>query len=395
MRRSGIEEINERKQACAHALLNRPWILKEEDPELYSWIKDHYEDLRDWFMDQTGFTLLVTRSLAKLEKAPVVSRPWMGFAEFREVRDYVFFTYALWYLEGKTEMDQFLLSEMVEEVREQMNAAGLTADWKIYTHRLSMARALKKLAALGALIAVDGDESGWAQDESRNVLYECSSHTRYILRRFPQDLTSNSRMEDLADPIIYADTPEGANLRRRHRVYRRFLLEPVVLDKHWDEDLLPYVLTQRRAIIEHLARMFGYEGRRYKEGLLFFHPDPTSESELFPTLSAVSDVVLLLAGELRRRLSAEDGGLSAEADGSVRMTISELEGMLIRLKQRHQEYWSKELRDATSSQLAEMCIELMASWGLGEWEDRNHFLVSPVLSRWNAEYANAEFDLES
>lgn len=394
MKRSGVEQLAERMQAAAHALLNRPWLLKEEDQEIFFWIKDHYEELRDWFMDQTGFALVVTRSLAKLEKAPVAAHPWMGFGEFRETRDYVYFAYALWYLEGKTEMDQFLLSDLVEEVREQMGTAGLETDWKLYTHRLSMARALKKLAALGVLIAVDGDESGWAQDEARNALYECSPHSRYVLRRFPQDLTAYGRMEELADPILYADTPDGANLRRRHRVYRRFLLEPVVLDRQWEDDLLPYVLTQRRAIIDHLQRMFGYEGRRYREGLLFFYPELTSEGQLFPTLAGVSDVVLLLSGELRRQLRTEDGGRYAEADGSVRLELSELEGMLLKLKTRHQAYWSSQLRELSSSQLAEACMQHMEEWGLGEREDGNHFLVGPVLSRWNAEYANAEFDLE-
>jgi len=384
----------ERKMACAHALLNRPWILKEKDQELYFMIKDHYEELRDWFMDQTGFSLILTRSLAKLERTPVVSFPWMGFDEFRETRDYVFFTYALWYLEGKTEIDQFLLSDLVEEVREQMAIAGLEADWRHYHHRLAMARALKKLASLGVLIVVDGDEGDWAQNEEKNALYECSPYSRYVLRRFPQDLTAYERLEDLADPILYADTADGANLRRRHRVYRRFLLEPAVLDKQWDEELLPYVLTQRRAIMDHLQRMFGFEGRRYREGLLFFYPELTSEGQLFPTLSGVSDVILLLAGELRRQLHMDGSGRYAESDGSIRLERTELEGLLLRLKSQYDAYWSKEFRESTSSQLAEVCFRHMEQWGLGEWEDANFFLISPVLARWNAEYTNADFDQE-
>jgi len=383
----------ERKQACVHALLNRPWILKEDDPELYFAIKDHYEELRDWFMDQAGFPLIVTRTLAKLERTPAVPQPWMGFEEFREVRDYVFFTYVLWYLEGKTEMDQFLLSEMVEEVREQMAAAGLEADWKLYHHRLSMARALKKLTALGVLIAVDGDESGWAQSEDRNALYECSSLVRYVLRWFPQDLTSYSSMEELTDPVSYANTPDGDNIRRRHRVYRRFLLEPVVLDRHWDEELLPYVLTQRRSIIDHLQRMLGWEGRRYREGLLFFHPEPTGEAELFPTMAGVSDLVLLLAGELRRQIHGEDAR-KAEADGTVRLERSELESLLLKLQEQYQTYWSKEFREMSSAELAEQCTRHMEEWQLGRWEDANHFVISPVVARWTAEYGSTEVEAE-
>jgi uncharacterized protein (TIGR02678 family) len=345
-------------------------------------------------MDQAGFPLIVTRSLAKLERTPVVPQPWMGFEEFREVRDYVFFTYAMWYLEGKTEMDQFLLSHIVEEVREQMAAGGINVEWKNYHDRLSMARALKKLTSLGALIAVDGDEGSWALNEQRNALYECSSRSRYILRRFPQDLTSYTNMAELTDPIAYADTADGQNLRRRHRVYRRLLLEPVVLDRHWDADLLPYVLTQRRSIIDHLQRMLGLEGRRYKEGLLFFHPEATGEASLFPTLSGVSDLVLLIAGELRRLLHRDGSGIYLESDGSIRLERSDFEGILIRLQDRHKEFWSKELRESQSGQLAAMCCKHMEQWGLGEWENANHWLLYPVLARWNVEYANEDFDTE-
>lgn len=384
----------ERKQTCAHALLNRPWILKEDDPELYFSVKDHYEELREWFMDRAGFSLIVTRSLAKLERTPVVAHEWMGFEEFREVRDYVLFTYALWYLEGKTEMDQFLLSDIVEEVREQMATGGLDADWRHYHHRLSMIRALKKLVSLGVLVLVDGNENDWAHNESNDALYECSPHSRYVLRRFPQDLTAYSAMEELTDPVRYADTLDGTNARKRHRVFRRFLLEPVVLDRHWEEELLPYVLTQRRYIIDNLQRMLGMEGRRYREGLLFFHPELTGEAELFPTLSGASDLVLLMAGELRRQLGREDHSRYAEPDGSIRLERSELEGMLLKLQERYGMYWSKEFRESSSAELAEIVLEHMEQWRFAEREDANHVLVSPVVARWNAEYANMDFGQE-
>jgi uncharacterized protein (TIGR02678 family) len=213
-----------------------------------------------------------------------------------------------------------------------------------------------------------------------------------VLRRFPQDLTAYSKMDDLTDPILYADTPDGQNMRRRHKVYRRFLLEPVVLDRHWDADVLPYVLTQRRSIMDHLQRMLGWEGRRYREGLLFFYPDLTGEADLFPTLSGVSDLVMLLAGELRRQLNLQPSGTYLEADGSIRLERSELEGILLRLKERHEQYWSKEYRESSSSQLADLVLKHMEQWQLGEWEDANHFLIAPVAARWNAEYSGADFE---
>lgn len=384
---------DERRKSCIEALLNRPWVLKEEDPELFHAVKDLYFELRDWFMDYTGFSLVVTRAMAKLEKVPVVAKPWMGFAEFREVRDYVFFTYGLWFLEGKTELDQFLLTDITEQVREHMLSHGMDADWTNYLHRMSMARALKKLKALGALKTVDGDETDWAQEGGeRNVLYECSPVSRYVLRRFPQDLTCYDRMEQLADPIVYADTPDGIALRRRHRVYRRLLLEPIVLDRHWSEEDKYYVVTQRRSLIDQFEKMLGWEGRRYREGLLFFHPELTGEPELFPTLSAVSDLVLLAAGELRRMLNDGDSGLYAEDDGCVRIGRLEFERLLLRLRERHKDYWSKDHRERASSELAMLVLEHMEEWGLGEWDGEEHFLIYPVVGRWTADYANMDFD---
>ncbi|MEF3306304.1 TIGR02678 family protein [Paenibacillus sp. GYB003] len=386
------EQLAQRRTACAHALLNRSWIAKEREPELYYWIKDQFAELRDWFMEHTGFSLVVTRSIAKLDKAPVAAWPWMGFPEFREPLDYAFFTYGLWYLEGKTELDQFLLTQMVEDIREHMVEQGMEVDWKNYYHRLSMARALKKLKALGILRGVDGDEADWAQDMGKNVLYECSAHSRYVLRRFPRELTAYRTAEELSETILYPDSPDGAKARRKHRIYKRFLLEPVVLDGQWTEEELYYVATQRRSLIEQMNMMFGWEGRRYREGLLFFHPEPTSESELFPTLSAVSDLVLLIAGEIRRRLNDPDSGLYTNDDGTVRISQNELEHMLYRLKERHKEFWSKEHREAPSGDLAKWAFDHMLEWGLGRWEDAHHFLVYPVVGRWNAEYRSQEFD---
>jgi uncharacterized protein (TIGR02678 family) len=385
-------QSNERKQECIHALLNRPWITKEDEKEMYFTVKDHYEELREWFMDQAGYPLIVTRTLAKLDKSPVAAFPWMGFKEFRESRDYVFFTYGLWYLETKTEMDQFLLSDIVNDIREHMNEQGLEADWTIYYQRMAMARALKKLKALGVLISVDGDEGDWANDSGKNVLYECSSYVRYVLRRFPQDLTYYNNMEDLSDSVLYADTTDGQLLRRRHRVYRRLLLEPVVLDRSWGADELPYVLTQRRSILDQLHKTLGWEGRRYREGLVFFHPELTSEAILFPTLSGVSDLTLLVSGELRRQLFAEGIDRYTEDSGCIRLERSDMETLILKLFEKYKGYWSKEFREAKSSELAEQVFEHLVEWSLGEWDNGKHFLLSPVLGRWNAEYGETEFD---
>ncbi|WP_217594134.1 TIGR02678 family protein [Cohnella sp. GbtcB17] len=388
-KRADAEQWNERRRICAHALLNRPWIAKEEDPELFYWVKDQYTELRDWYAEHTGFLLILTRTMAKLDKAPLVAEPWMGFSEFREPRDYALFTYALWYLESKTELDQFVLTDIVEQVTEQLAASGIGLDWENYQHRLSMVRALKKLRELGVLRHIDGEESDWAHDTHKNVLYECAPSSRYVLRHFPRDIGAYERLDDFAEQVVYPDTVDGDMRRKRHGVYRRLLLEPAVADREWSKEELHYVVTQRRAIMDQLQFMFGLAGSRYREGLYFFYPEPTAECDLFPTAAGISDLTLLFAGELRRKLGGQDWHL--EEDGTLELTRTDVEALLHGLKLRYGEYWSKEHREKSLGELAEALMAHMVEWKLGqrraEGEERERFVVSAVVSRWNADYA--------
>ncbi|MBD2846688.1 TIGR02678 family protein [Paenibacillus sp. IB182496] len=389
-RKADGEHWHERRRASAHALLNRHWITKDEDPELFYAIRDQYQELRDWFAEYAGFSLILTRTMAKLDKSPVAAAPWMGIAEFREPRDYALFTYALWYLENKTELDQFVLTDIIEQVSEQLVAVGLTMDWENYGHRMSMVRALKKLRQLGVLRHIDGDEGEWARDDSRtkNVLYECAPTARYVLRHFPRELEAYETIEAHQEQTVYSETTDGELRRRRHRVYRRLLLEPAVADREWAQDELFYVQTQRRSIMDQLQFMLGLEGSRYREGLYFYHPEPSGECTLFPTAAAVSDLALLLAGELRRRLGERDWHVTEQ--GTVELSATDLEGLLYQMKERYGDYWSKEHRSMGLGELAAALTGHMAEWGLGAWrsgEGGEQFVVSAALSRWNADYA--------
>ena len=389
------------------ALMNRPWIAKQRDGEMYALARDHYETLRDWFHEQTGWSLILTRHFVKLEKIPGQFQPWMAFRGFRDARDYGLFTYGLWYLEGLGEKDQFLLSELVETIREHLLGMDVTMDWALYEHRLSMSRALRKLRDLDVLHAVEGDETEWARAGGEtNVLYEASPMARYVLRRFSRDLMSYPTMEDLvrpddvqpaADAITDAlmDTPPastitsvsaGSVVTRRHQVMRRLLEEPVVYDWQWTEEERRYVQTQRASLIDRIGQATGLTGRRFREGLLFTWPDLSSETELFPTQAAISDLVMLFAGELRRALREGRAHYERDEQYNLLLTRSELEALLVRLRTRYGEYWSKEHREKTSRQLADDLLTHVTEWNLGAADGLGGVRLFPALLRWNADY---------
>lgn len=429
--------MQEERQLLTLALMNRPWITKQSDGEMYALARDHYETLRDWFHEQTGWSLMMTRHFVKLEKIPGQFQSWMAFRGFRDARDYGLFTYGLWYLEGLGEKEQFLLSEMVETIREHLLGMDVSMEWTLYEHRLSMSRALRKLRELGVLVAVEGDETEWARAGGEtNVLYEASPLARYVLRRFARDLMSYQTMDDLirpddlqtaqtaqtqyqqpqaghtqprqpqqsqvghthyqqpqvgqggeADPSgQQSDAISGSVVARRHQVIRRLLEEPVVYDWQWTEDERRYVQTQRGSLMDRIGQATGLEGRRFREGLVFVWTDLSSEMEMFPTQAAISDLVMLLAGELRRALNQDRTRYDRDDQQNLMLTRSEFEALLIRLRTRYGEYWSKEHREKTSRQLGDDLLAHLAEWNLGQEDGLGGVRLFPAVVRWNADY---------
>lgn len=377
------ERLREERIHCVQALLNRPWVLKDEDPETFQLIKDHYENLRNWFHEYLGFSLLVTRHFAKLEKFPGKYQSWMGIEGFHTTRDYALFTYCLWFLEGRGEGEQFLLSQMVEEIRDHLLVNDVNIDWTLYEHRLSMARALKKCKELRVLIAVDGDESDWARNGGEvNVLYESTPMARYVLRRFTKELINMENLEEL----IESANDRNEKVQRRQKIYRRLVQEPIVYDWEWSEEERYYVLTQRRSILDQMNQFLGLEGRRYREGLIFYEPNSLSPVTTFPTQSVISDILILVAGEIRRR--RHKGHYEMDKWGRLLLSVTELESVLLYLRERHKEYWSKEHRDSSSQELLRQVIQHLKEWNLGIQVNEEEIMLFPALARWNGDYSS-------
>lgn len=386
------EELLNRRRVCMNALLNRPWITKEHDSQLYYWIKDSFMILRDWFSKYTGYTLFINGKLAKLEKIPEVAYPWMGFQEFREPLDYSLFTYSLWFLEAKSEQEQFLLTDLVKEVRDSMIESEMEVDWKNYYHRLSMARALKKLKSLQVIKAIDGTEADWASaDDRHDVLYESTPYSKYVLRNFTKELAGCLDTNQLNEIIPYEDNPEEQNIRKKHHLFRRYLLEPVVLDEEWAGDLF-YFHGQKNNVINQIKMMFGWEGSKYREGILFFESNVVSEAEIFPTLASISDLTLLVLDEIRQQPAVKYIDKASEQT-QLYITRHQLERILIHLKEQYGEYWTNDHRKMNYSELAEQIFAHLVEWGFGHWEDNTLFVLRAVAGKWIARYGAVELEV--
>ncbi|MDO4262526.1 MAG: DUF2398 family protein, partial [Eubacteriales bacterium] len=151
-------------------LLERRWILKGRDRELYYQLKDELGGVKKFLIEKLGYQVIVNPYLIKVEKLPAKAESWMGILEFRHKIEYVFFCVTLMFLEEKEAEEQFVLSELTEYIQGQYREEQI--DWTVYSYRRHLIKVLKYCVDAGILNVDDGSEDSFAKDNSGEVLYE-------------------------------------------------------------------------------------------------------------------------------------------------------------------------------------------------------------------------------
>lgn len=75
-------------------LLDRRWILKSEDKELYYKVRDSIGEIRRFATEKMGCQIIENSLLVKMEKIPAIPQAFMGIEDFTSREEYVFFVHA-------------------------------------------------------------------------------------------------------------------------------------------------------------------------------------------------------------------------------------------------------------------------------------------------------------
>lgn len=132
-------------------LLDRFWITRAENKELYFSVKRALPHYRRLVNEQLGWNLIVNESVIKLEKVPPRAMSWMGIQEFQERLDYCLLCGMLLFLSDLDDGEQFLLSSLTEAL-EAILAEVQPMDWTRFSHRKSLVRVLRYAQQIGLLI---------------------------------------------------------------------------------------------------------------------------------------------------------------------------------------------------------------------------------------------------
>ena len=359
-------------------LLDRRWILKSRDRDLYYQVKDDLGGIRKFVTEKLGYPLIVNPYLVKLEKLPAKPENWMGILEFEDKTEYIFFCLILMFLEESEE--QFLLSTLTEYI--QSNDRKEAVDWTIYSMRRHLIRVIKYCISCGILKQSDGNEENFARDEGSEVLYENPGVSRYFMKNFTQDIMTYQSPEDfLKEEWIGVDEDRG--IVRRQRVYRQLLMTPGLYRDGENEEDFAYLRNQRNLIASDMEEFFDCELQVHKNSAFLVLGEECHMGRTFPEENTLSDIALLFAGILREQIEAE----RIVVPVSEQIILPREQFLMILEECRHRcgAGFPKKYRELTTG---EFCREVMEYMEQIEWikKDGNEIKIRSIAGKITGRY---------
>ena len=361
-------------------LLNRKWILKKEDRDLYYRIKDASKEIRKQFLEKIGYSLIITPQLIKLEKIPAKPEIWMGIQEFKSIEEYQMYCTILMYLEDKEKEEQFVLSEMTEYI--QMHFEWGEIDWNLFSCRRKLVRVIKYCLSIHLFELTDGDEDQFIHNVQSEVLYENTGCSRYVLRNFARDIFSYERPEDFLQSD-WMEMDQDRGIVRRQRVYRRLLLSPGIYRTGGQDDDFQYIRNYRNQIAHDFSSYFPCELQVYSSSAYIRLEDDSNLKSFFPSHNTISDLILYICDEIRNLVKRgilkmnDMEQVSVEKEWLFRAIQKRIKQILQTLP--------KKYREDGCGIIAQDILKKMKEYGFIE-EMEDYFILYPICGKVGGNY---------
>jgi uncharacterized protein (TIGR02678 family) len=183
---------------------------------------------------------------------------------------------------------------------------GLDWDSGLGADRRAFIQAVQAAVDLGVLDKAEGDEERFARGEAGgDALYRIDSDRLAVLPTAPQPPSLASSPAEVATEA-YPDTEDGRARRRRHRVTRALVEQPIVYHEDLTADEVDYLRSQRGRIERLLAEKVGLTLEVRAEGWVAVDEAGELTDLRWPDYGATETTALRLCDELRARHRRRD-----------------------------------------------------------------------------------------
>jgi uncharacterized protein (TIGR02678 family) len=365
---------------CIESLFDNFWINRKENEDLYYQIKDYGNDLRTYFNDNFHFRLVIKPDFIKLEKIIVDYKEWMKNESFRDVKDFVLFYCLLAFLDDKVDT-QFTLEDICDSVVSYYPYEHIVwTESEGYSNRLSLIRVIRYAINKNLMFVVDRDLDGFKGNANHEVLFQGTILIKYFMRNLAYDLESASSFEDIIR--LHENEEKNLGVERKHRVYRKLFIEPVIYENDVTGDEFAYIKNYAYSIKDHIDKYSDYQFEQYQSTVVLTRQEDKADMTkiLFPEEKKnIAKLSIQFATTLREKIKEEE--FSPNSKGELELTYIDFINIFIEVKNKYQLYWSTNQKKTSIDVVSKELIQYLSEWDLCKYIDEHNLLILDALGR--------------
>ena len=363
-------------------LLNRRWILKSVDKELYYRVRDSLREVRKISSEKLGCNIVENPLLVKMEKIPAIPESFMGIQDFSSKEEYAYLCVLLMFLEDKDAQEQFILSQLTEYIASNMPSGSV--DWTMYTNRRYLIKVLRYAVKQGMIAVTDGSDDDFMDDAAGEVLYENTGASRYFMRNFSRDIMTFSRPEEFSQSEWF-EIDEDRGAARRQRVYKRIIFAPGMYRRDGSPEDFEYLKNQGNNLRDTLESIFDCRVHIYKGSAFLISGDGCRMGETFPGNNVLSDILLMCCRAIRQRI--DDGSWRILSDDTCIIDIVEFDNMLSDVRKNYRSGFTKNYRDMPEGEFVRAVTEEMERWMfIRKIKNTHQVIIYPAAGKIQGKY---------
>ena len=343
------------------ALLYNFWITKDENQELYYKIKANQNRLKDFIIKNLGSNLIIHDRFIKLEKVPTLPKKNTGIETFTSNLDYVILMIILIFLEDKARGDRFVLSDLVEYIKNTAVTLELDniPDWNLISHRRSFSNAMKFLIDISAIKIKDEEKISFTESKDADALYESMGISNYIMRLFDNEIYNITEPKEFLRNEFLTQNEEKGDIRR-YKVFRNILFTPSVFMAELTPNEIDYIRKNRLYIKNEIENNLELDTEITYNTAIVFDDVNSTEKDNFPNNKKISEVVLMVNAKILEDIN--NNVLTYDDYEVITVNESYLENIIREIKTDKKPYLSKYYKDLSNEKFYEEILEYMISY---------------------------------
>ena len=361
------------------SLLYNFWIMKDTDRDLYYQIKSNQSPIKNFISKNLGSNLIIHDRFIKLEKIPTVIKTNGGISNFTSVLEYVILMIMLLFLEDKTRGDYFILSDLIEYVKNTSITLELNhiPDWNKVQDRRCLSNVILFLEELEVIRLKDAGKVSFIENKDAEMLYESLGTSNYLMRMFDDNINDLTAPEDfIKNEFIIQDEDKGDI--RRYKVFRNILYTPAVSSRDISLNELDYIKKNRNYIKSEIDKNLNMEVEITHNLTILYDEESNNEKNNFPNSKKLTEIVLMINDRLLQEI--KNGKIMLDDFETAIIKEDYFTSIIRDIKRTKASYIGKTLLKETDRRFYEIVLEYMQKYNFIE-KIGDEIVIYPTISR--------------